>query len=534
MTQASASNRADLERAELDAVLSALAKTPRLAKLLSYVAERYFGGQTDEITEYNIATEVFGRSKTMFDSSQDSIARVEAYRLRKRLKEYYQAEGKDREIQISLPSGSYVPAFIRRASSAPPTATPEQQAGEEELEKLSLVQAPEPDVPATTPPSGAPAKVQGEQPSRWTRKGTLLYAAAALASVLVLIFGATRYFSGSRAADSSEPSAPQPSSAPQPGGRNVAEVPLRLLAGYDGSPRIDSAGAYWQADRYFLGGAVSQRPELSLGRTTDPMLFQHWRTGDFSYNIPLAPGPYELHLFFVAVPPEDFKTQFFNVLANGQPLLKAFNISEDALGTNVADEKVFRDIYPDKDGVLHLKFTMDRSAPLLNALEILPGQPHRQLPIRLVMQPAAVTDHSGNLWRPDTYFQNGTLSDPPRQVSGTPDPALYAQERYGHFTYSIPVDARDRYTLVLHFAELYWVPDRSGSVGVGSRLFNVYCNGSTLLDNFDIFKEAGSLKALTKTFHHIRPSVEGKLNLTFEPVVNYATVSAIEVIDESE
>ena len=51
---------------------------------------------------------------------------------------------------------------------------------------------------------------------------------------------------------------------------------------------------------------------------------------------------------------------------------------------------------------------------------------------------------------------------------------------------------------------------------------------------FDIQKEAGSLHALTKTFSHLRRSPEGKLDLTFDPIVNYATVSAIEVIDESE
>lgn len=116
----------------------------------------------------------------------------------------------------------------------------------------------------------------------------------------------------------------------------------------------------------------------------------------------------------------------------------------------------------------------------------------------------------------------------------TPDPNLYARERFGHFTYSILVDTRSRYTLVLHFAELYWIPDPSGSVGVGSRVFRVYCNGSTLLDNFDIFKEAGSLHALTKTFYHLRPSPEGKLDLTFDPITNYATVPAIEVIDKSQ
>jgi len=96
--------------------------------------------------------------------------------------------------------------------------------------------------------------------------------------------------------------------------------------------------------------------------------------------------------------------------------------------------------------------------------------------------------------------------------------------------YSIPVDTRGHYTVVLHFAELYWDPDP----GVGRRVFRVYCNGSTLLDDFDIFKEVGNLHAMTKTFRHLRPSSEGKLDITFDPIVNNATVSAIEVIDESE
>ena len=60
------------------------------------------------------------------------------------------------------------------------------------------------------------------------------------------------------------------------------------------------------------------------------------------------------------------------------------------------------------------------------------------------------------------------------------------------------------------------------------------CNGSTLLDDFDIFKEAGDHHEITKTFYHVKPSAQGKINLTFEPILNYATVSGIEVLDESQ
>jgi hypothetical protein len=64
-------------------------------------------------------------------------------------------------------------------------------------------------------------------------------------------------------------------------------------------------------------------------------------------------------------------------------------------------------------------------------------------------------------------------------------------------------------------------------------VFHVYCNGEALLKDFDVYKEGGSLRVITKTFSHIRPSAQGKINLIFEPVVNNATVSGIEILDES-
>ncbi len=498
------SRRAGLEeeRREFDAVAAALANSTRLLRLITYIGDKYFHGDTEGLSEYNIATDVFGRSKATFNAGEDAIVRVEMHRLRKRLKEYYNTDAVDHPIQLLIPPASYGPVFARRPGH---------------VENLKTETAP-----------SRPRR-------RWSwRKGWLWLIAATLTMVLTIL-GVYHIIRERRA--EREPVKAAVPNAPTATTSNLvtyAETPLRILAGYTGKPRIDSAGAYWESDRYFTGGAAYQRPDLPVTGTSDPMLFEHWRTGDAKYDIPLAPGPYELHLFFVASQPDDFKTGFFNVSVNGQLLLQSFNISSDALGSNVADERVFKDIYPDKDGYLHLSFFMDRSTPSINAIEILPGVPHRQLPVRLVMQPSAVTDHKGNLWHPDTYFQSGAPADFPREVSGTSDPILFAEERYGHFTYSIPVDTRSRYTLVLHFTELYWGPKTSGSGGIGSRVFRVFCNGSTLLDDFDIFKEAGSLSALTKTFYHLRPSPQGKLNLTFEPIVNYATVSAIEVIDESQ
>jgi hypothetical protein len=318
------------------------------------------------------------------------------------------------------------------------------------------------------------------------------------------------------------------------GASEISGVPVRIIAGYTGKPQLDSAGAMWDADRDFHGGGVWQRPAGFIARTSDPLLFEQWRTGDFFYDIPLKPGVYELHLYFVTSNNSSDSPASFSIGINGSVVLRGFEVNSDALGENIADERIFRDVSPAKDGALHLSFTSERSAPALNAIEILPGIPHKQLPIRLVTQPTPFTDHTGNFWHPDNYFMNGRMSVQRQQIEGSADPGLFGAERYGHFSYAIPVDPRDRYTVVLHFAEFYFGPHASGYGGVGNRLFRVICNGSTLLDDFDIYKEAGSFHALTKTFYHLKPSAQGKLNLTFEPIVNNATVSGIEVLDESQ
>ncbi len=517
----------EAERAELDAVAEALAKSPRLSRLLRYLGERYFLGQSDQLHEYNIATEVFGRSKTAFDAGEDAIARVEAHRLRKRLKEFYETEGRSHPLQLSIPSGSYVPCFTRRAEDSPAQPSGDPQEGHKPgSDSFSA---------SGNPPPAEHEKDRSEGNLFRHRGRTWLYpiilAVAALLAVLG-IYRAARSGGMVKAVNPATAAAPPPAAA-QSASSDSASLPIRLIAGYTGKPQIDSAGQVWTADQYFHNGGTWMRPANFIARTSDPLLFEQWRTGDFFYDIPLQPGVYELHLYFVTSDRAGDVTSTFSVGINGNPVLAGFDVNSDALGENIADERIFRDVSPGKDGFLHLSFTAERGAPALNALEVLPGIPHKQLPIRLVTQPTSFTDHNGQFWHPDNYYMNGRLSTQRQQIAGSPDPDLFAAERYGHFTYAIPVDTRDHYTLVLHFAEFYFGPHASGVGGTGSRVFRVMCNGALLLDDFDIFKEVGSLHALTKTFYHLKPTAQGKLNLTFEPVVNNATVSGIEVLDES-
>lgn len=487
------------ERRELKAVTAALSNSSRSMRLLTYIGDKYLQGETERLHEYDIATEVFGRSESKFNPSEDAIVRVEAHRLRKRLKEYYEGDGKDHPIQVSLPPGSYIPAFTHSNNDS---EEPKQQ----EVE--------------TSPTPARKAR-------RW------VYIAAACA---VLLIAGIAWVITHRHGETRTPTVEATSGAsasPRPVAGTFAKVPLHILAGYLGKPQLSSSGTLWLPDHYSHDGGTWTRPAGFIGRTNDPLLFEQWRNGDFSYDIPLRPGVYELHLYFLDDRSKATTPSTFSVTANGKPLLSAFDIYTDAPGLNMADERIFRDISPGPDGILHLDFSSLMGTAELSALAILPGLPHKQLPIRIVAQPTSYTDRSGHFWHPDDYYLGGYASEKNDAVTGTPDPGLYAGERFGNFSYAIPVIPGDRYTLILRFAELYFGPNAPGGGGVGSRVFRVLCNGKTLLNNFDIYKQVGSFHALTETFHHLKPTAQGKLNITFQPIVNNATVSAIEVIDES-
>jgi len=94
------------------------ASAQRNATFLRFVVESTLEGKSDEIKETVIATEVYGRAGD-YDPKADSIVRVEASRLRQKLRSYYENEGKGSRLRFRLPSGSYVPSFERANESVP-------------------------------------------------------------------------------------------------------------------------------------------------------------------------------------------------------------------------------------------------------------------------------------------------------------------------------------------------------------------------------------------------------------------------------
>jgi hypothetical protein len=81
-----------------------------LRKLLRYLANYGLDHPGGHLKEYQIATEVFGRSPN-FDSQLDSTVRVQVGRLRQKLHDYYASEGSDDPIVVDLPKGTYVLSF---------------------------------------------------------------------------------------------------------------------------------------------------------------------------------------------------------------------------------------------------------------------------------------------------------------------------------------------------------------------------------------------------------------------------------------
>ena len=95
---------------------SVLHGSESLCKLLRYLAHYSLDHPGGHLKEYQIATEVLGRSSD-FDSQLDSTVRVQVGRLRQKLHDYYAAEGVDDPIVVDLPKGTYLLGFHPHASA---------------------------------------------------------------------------------------------------------------------------------------------------------------------------------------------------------------------------------------------------------------------------------------------------------------------------------------------------------------------------------------------------------------------------------
>jgi hypothetical protein len=171
---------------------------------------------------------------------------------------------------------------------------------------------------------------------------------------------------------------------------------------------------------------------------------------------------------------------------------------------------------------------------VLHALELLPAVPGAMRPVRILAGRSAVYhDGAGGFWIADAFYRGGQTTTRRQRIAGTADHNLFAGERYGRFSYTIPV-AEGSYTVRLGFAETWFGDQNPEPGGAGSRVFDVFCNNRPLLLNFDIYRAAGGEnRALIRTFSGIGPDAAGQIVLRFIPHANKACINFIEVIPET-
>jgi hypothetical protein len=87
--------------------------SPRMERFLTVAVDRTLQGQPDGLKEYTLGRDVFDRTED-YDPRLDSIVRVEAQRLRRKLRQYYESHGSGDAILIELNPGNYVPVFKYR------------------------------------------------------------------------------------------------------------------------------------------------------------------------------------------------------------------------------------------------------------------------------------------------------------------------------------------------------------------------------------------------------------------------------------
>jgi hypothetical protein len=521
------------EKEEVEVVLSSslFVRSKLHSRLLRYLAEHYFSDSQEHLKEYTIAVEALDRPES-FDSRADSSVRVMMHRLRARINEFYEGEGKDHQTRIILDDGRYTLQFSHRPDSAEePLPIPSDK---DLIQSIEPAEQPDPSEPL----QALIAEPRQSYPLGRHSRGWLAPSAVIVFLLIVLVF-APRFFrrdnASPRTSGNHESLASPAPTMESDGGA------IRILCGNLEDSYLDREGHYWQKDHFFSGGTPVQQQFSYLQGSNDPGIYKHARTGPSQYNIPAPNRPYELHLHFSEVhfgpatdPVKMDTSRLFDILLNHKVIFDQLDILSSAGGDHRALVRVVRDVYPDNDGMIHLDFAHRIDQPLINAIELIPQDSGTPKPIRIVTQPNSITDDKGVYWGMDKYYLGGTSFDRHNFPDKTVQSNLYDGERYGHFAYQIPV-APGCYSLKLHFIERHFgqkldSPFEDLTHNLDGRLFDILANDRVLKKDVNIVRAAGGPnKPFALEFHNIPSNLYGQILLQFNPTRGYAFVNAIEV-----
>lgn len=485
---------------EIDHLLgSIVGKKTNQGLILAYLAQVYVRGE-DAAKEHAIAVDALGRSSD-FDPKREAIVRVEVHKLRRTLRTYYDGPGRHRPIHVALGLGRY--ALVVNATEQQPAEVVESA---EPKSQLEIVHPP-------APPSAKPSQ-------RWP---LVAFSVAALLAIGIFFWNQQTVVT---------PDA-------QPPITNTPANTVRILAGSPDRRYVDSLGHEWLGDRFVTGGRVVNSSAW-IRNTPDQGLYKGYREGDFLYEIPLAPGDYEVRIHFAETSyghdnlnGGGESSRLFQVHINSAVAVSPMDVILHAGGSNLAVVKIFPGQRPQPDGKLRIRFESNSNdKAIVNAIEIVPGLKDRMLPFRIAAGATAIAvDPKGQTWLPDRFAIGGRMTERLRPVQAE-IPELFRFERFGRFEYVLPAVPGHQFQLKLWMAEQYFGVHTPAGPSP-RRLFDIFHNGTALLRDFSILDAAGGpAKGVQRTFQHLTPDAQGNIRILFTPSANYAALNAIELIDE--
>ncbi|SHM42017.1 delta-60 repeat domain-containing protein/Por secretion system C-terminal sorting domain-containing protein [Cyclobacterium lianum] len=276
----------------------------------------------------------------------------------------------------------------------------------------------------------------------------------------------------------------------------------------------------WLPDTRFSGGG-SYSNLVPISNTENDALYQTERNGDFSYEIPVyRKGLYTLELHFAEIHWARSGARLFDIFVENNLFKSNIDLVREN-GVKKATIIRIEDLEVN-DGNLSLELISQKDRAKISGIALY-KQTQNETPedIRINAGGDALY-YLGEEWLSDRYYLGGkTHFDDTNPISATDRDELHHSERYGEFSYRIPVPKAGKYFLVLHLSEIFWEKE-------GERVFDVFLeNEQAKIEKLDLIKLIGEPNHAYMLNAGTVEVMDGIFDLEFIPRVNEAKVSGI-------
>ncbi|MEM8898991.1 MAG: malectin domain-containing carbohydrate-binding protein, partial [Bacteroidota bacterium] len=317
---------------------------------------------------------------------------------------------------------------------------------------------------------------------------------------------------------------------------------VRINAG--GAAYTNSSGLEFEADKYYLGNTSEFTVSNEIAGTTDDVLYQTERWGyEFSYQIPVINGEYNIVLHFAEVYWKEAGKRQFDISVEGDEYFSAYDIYQQ-YGENSVAVEVLNGVMV-ADGVLNLSFLSRKHMAKISAIEVIstynPGlvSLDSRESVRINCGENQEKAFGGYIFQPDTWYvssnTNALLNDN-IGISSTNFDALYKSARSSQisgedFGYKIPVE-NGKYIVYLHFAEIYWGVPGGATGGAGNRVFSITMEDEVIEETYDILSKTDPGSAFVERVEV--DITDGFLDMDLTAINGKPIISAIEILTPSD